>query len=86
MVASSLKSLASIPAFSGIYLPFWTFDSLTRADWKAEVGHTETERYYDNGEWKTRLVTRWRWESGHAEVNIDDLLVQGTKRVSAAIF
>jgi hypothetical protein len=46
------------------------------------VGHTETERYFENGEWKTRTVTKWRWESGHAELVIDDLLVNGTDRLS----
>ncbi len=68
MTPSSLKNLANIPAFNGIYLPFWTFDATTHANWRAEVGHIETERYYDNGEWKTRTVTRWKWEAELAEL------------------
>ncbi len=85
MVPSSLKGLANIASFQGLFLPFWTFDAQTRADWKAEVGHPETERYYDNGQWKTRTVIRWRWESGHAELPIEDLLVCGSNRVSVHI-
>jgi len=85
LTPASLRNAATPAAFNGIYLPFWTFDSLTRADWKAEVGHSETERYFENGEWKTRTVIRWRWESGHAQVRIDDLVVRGTDRLSARL-
>jgi len=82
MVPGGLKALADIAAFHEVYLPFWTFDSTAHADWKAEVGHIETERYYENGEWKTRSVTKWRWESGHTDLQIDDLVVRGTDRLS----
>jgi predicted RNA-binding Zn-ribbon protein involved in translation (DUF1610 family)/ribosomal protein S27AE len=82
MTPASLRQAASLAAFTGVYLPYWTFDALTRADWKAEVGHQETERYYENGEWKTRTRTVWRWESGHAQLQIDDLLVPGAARLS----
>lgn len=82
MTPSSLKNLAALGKFTGVYLPFWTFDAHTHALWKAEVGHQETERYHDNGEWKTRVVTRWRWESGQVKLWIDDLVVRGTERLS----
>jgi predicted RNA-binding Zn-ribbon protein involved in translation (DUF1610 family) len=82
MTPRGLQNLTSTTGFSGVYLPFWTFDATTRADWKAEVGHTETESYYDDGEWKTRLKTVWRWESGHVQLPIDDLLIEGTHRLS----
>ncbi len=85
MTPGSLKRLARVAEFTGMYLPFWTFDSITDADWKAEVGHTKTERYYSNGEWKTRTKTVWKWESGHAHLVHDDLLVEGTARVSAVL-
>ncbi len=78
-----LRNATKLAGLNGMYLPFWTFDSLTQADWKAEIGHNETERYFENGEWKTRTVIRWRWESGRAQVRIDDLVVRGTDRLSA---
>jgi hypothetical protein len=81
MVPAQLKKQAIVGSFNGVYLPFWTFDARTQADWKAEVGHTETQRYFENGEWKTRTVTKWRWESGHAEVTIDDLIIRATDRI-----
>jgi ribosomal protein L37AE/L43A len=82
MTPGSLRRLADMERLTAIYLPFWTFDARTLADWKAEVGHTKTERYRSGGEWKTRTVTVWRWESGHVNVDFDDLLIDATTRVS----
>lgn len=82
MTPSQLKSKAFLQDFIPIYLPYWTFDSTGAADWKAEVGHEVTEQYYDKGEWKTRTRTDWRWESGHAEVLFDDLLIPATSSLS----
>jgi Zn finger protein HypA/HybF involved in hydrogenase expression len=84
MVPKELRKLANIADFVPIYLPFWTFDAVGSADWQAEVGHTETERYYDHSDrtWKTRTKTVWRWESGQVEVPFDDVLILGTRYVS----
>jgi len=86
MTPGKLKRLAQVADFTGIYLPFWTFDATTAASWKAEVGHTKTERYYSNGKWRTRTKTVWKWESGHAQLDIDDLVISGTSRISALLF
>jgi len=85
LTPASLRQAAKSAGVNGIYLPFWTFDSLIQANWKAEVGHSETERYFENGEWKTRTVIRWRWEAGRAQVRIDDLVVCGTDRLSSRL-
>jgi hypothetical protein len=85
MTPNPLRRLARVADFVGVYLPFWTFAATTEADWKAEVGHTETERYYSNGEWKTRTKTVWKWESGHVRLNHDDLLVEGATRLSTLL-
>ncbi|MBN2547997.1 MAG: hypothetical protein JXB15_02475 [Anaerolineales bacterium] len=85
MVPAGLKTAAALENFTAVYLPFWTFDALTNADWKAEVGHIQTESYYENGERKQRTVTVWRWESGHVQLTIDDLVVDGTGRLSAVL-
>ncbi|MDI6694430.1 MAG: hypothetical protein QME21_05230 [Anaerolineales bacterium] len=82
MLPAGLSDIATLGGFTGLYLPYWTFDADLQADWKAEVGHTKTERYYDNGEWKTRTVVEWRWESGRANLHIDDLLTPGSARLS----
>ncbi len=82
MTPAELKSKAFLQEFNPIYLPYWTFDSTGAADWKAEVGHDVTEKYYDHGEWKTRTRVDWRWESGHSEVLFDDLLIPATSKLS----
>jgi predicted RNA-binding Zn-ribbon protein involved in translation (DUF1610 family) len=84
MTPAGLKRLGNLDAFTPVYLPFWTFDATSRAGWKAEVGHTRTERYYDASSktWRTRTRVDWRWESGNVQLNFDDLPVPGTKRLS----
>ncbi len=85
MTPSALKGKSLLTDFTGIYLPFWTFDSVMTAAWKAEVGHDRTERYYQDGEWRTRTVTDWRWESGAVRLTIDDLIVAGTGKLSSRL-
>lgn len=86
MTPKSLKQ-STVAGFTGIYLPYWTFDAVTQAEWKAEVGHQETRRYYDAGskEWKSHTVTVWRWESGRVREFFDDVLVPGTARLSRVL-
>ena len=80
-----LRNVRALQELTGIYIPYWTFDTRVDAKWKAEVGTERTERYYDDGEWKTRTVIDWHWRSGHVAVPVDDHLVPGTARVSRVI-
>jgi hypothetical protein len=80
-----LRDVRALQEMTGVYLPFWTFDADIHADWKAEVGTERTERYHQDGEWKTRTVIDWRWRSGRVRVSIDDHLVAGTTCVSQVI-
>jgi predicted RNA-binding Zn-ribbon protein involved in translation (DUF1610 family) len=79
MTPGSLKRLAKVAEFTGIYLPFWTFDANTTASWKAEVGHTTT---YRDSKGRSRSRTTWKWESGRAQLNIENLVIPGTSKVS----
>jgi Zn finger protein HypA/HybF involved in hydrogenase expression len=78
MVPVSLRGLAVSTSFTAIYIPFWTFDAIVEADWRAEVGRTERTGSGKNR--RTRTV--WRWESGHVQRAFDDLLTSGTRQVS----
>lgn len=82
-----LTQRARIAQFTGIYLPFWTFDANIISRWKAEVGYERQESYYDAGSksWKTRTRIDWRWEDGHIDVRFDDLLVNGSAKISKII-
>jgi len=65
---------------TGVYLPYWTFDTRVHAQWRAQVGYEHTERHYNAREkrWETRTKIVWRWESGRVELGIDDFLVSGS--------
>ena len=83
----SLASTAALQPFSGVYLPFWTFSAQVDAGWRAEVGHERSESYYDAASKtrRTRIRIDWRWESGKAEAEYRDLLVQGSAHVSRVL-
>jgi DNA-directed RNA polymerase subunit RPC12/RpoP len=64
-----LKKFADLGRLNGIYVPFWTFDSMTYTYYTGERGddytetetYTETESYTDSdGQAKTRDVTKTR--------------------------
>jgi DNA-directed RNA polymerase subunit RPC12/RpoP len=84
---AELAHSAIIQRFTGIYLPFWTFDADINAQWRAEVGYERQESYYDAADksWKTRTVIDWRWENGNVSLAIDDLLIVGSSRLSRLI-
>ncbi|MBN1180561.1 MAG: hypothetical protein JXD18_15235 [Anaerolineae bacterium] len=85
MHPSELRDVRALRELTGVYLPFWTFDTHVHADWEAEVGTERTERYYSDGEWKTRTVIDWSWRSGRVHLPVDDHLVVGTDRVSRVV-
>jgi predicted RNA-binding Zn-ribbon protein involved in translation (DUF1610 family) len=64
---------------AGIYTPYWTYDSDTRTDYTGQRGdnYTTTETYYDQGQQKTRSVTkiRWSYASGRVARFFDDVMV-----------
>ncbi len=82
MVPRELNRLARKAAYTPIYIPYWTFDAITQAEWKAEVAHTRQKRVYRNGRWQNQTVTEWRWEKGQAAVAFDDLLINGSQHLS----
>jgi predicted RNA-binding Zn-ribbon protein involved in translation (DUF1610 family) len=85
MHPAELRDVRALKGLTGIYLPYWTFDAHIRAAWKAEVGTRRTERYYSDGEWKTRTVIDWDWRSGRVSVPINDHVLPGTGHVSRVI-
>lgn len=85
MAPSGLKQLSRLAEFTGIYLPYWTFDAVTNANWRAEVGHTRTRRHHNGKEWREHTEIEWRWETGHVRLEIDDLQVEGTERLSQVL-
>ena len=70
--------------FNGVYLPYWTYDTLTANRYTGERGehYWVTQHYTDNeGKSKTRQVRKTRWwpASGNFQRFFDDVLVPATK-------
>ncbi len=67
---------------SGIYTPFWTYDSNTYTNYNGQRGdyYYTTENYYENGQKKTRQVrhTRWRSVSGRVNNYFDDIMIHAS--------
>ncbi|HEX2969266.1 MAG TPA: hypothetical protein VHO46_09175 [Bacteroidales bacterium] len=72
---------------TGLYIPYWTYDSKTSSDYRGEKGTdyktTETYTAHENGRavTKTRTVTHTRWTdvSGHIDKSFDDVLSIASK-------
>lgn len=70
-------------ALNGLYVPFWTFDSVTRSHYTGQRGtyYYETRTVTRNGQTTTEQVrhTRWTRCSGWVSRTFDDLLVLASK-------
>jgi predicted RNA-binding Zn-ribbon protein involved in translation (DUF1610 family) len=87
---SELKQAANLGQLNGVYVPYWTYDSMTHTRYSGERGdnYQVTETYYTkdaqgNNVAQTRDVTHIRWSSvsGSVEHFFDDVLICGTKSV-----
>ena len=81
---NKLKSYArQTEKLAGIYIPYWTFDSKTNTDYTGERGndYEETENYTENGESKTRTVTKTNWTNVRGRVfrHFDDVLIPASQ-------
>ncbi len=74
-----LRRVANAARLSGVYLPFWTFSARLDTAWKAEVGRKRT-RTTLSGQRKTEI--KWEWKSGRLDVQVTDMLMPGTSKVS----
>ena len=80
------KQSARPDAFTGIYLPYWTFDAQTVSSYKGEYGIDRTEHYKDkDGNTQSKTVTDWYHTSGIYRENFDDELVLATNRHNDSI-
>jgi len=73
---SAAKKQAKPDAFKGVYLPYWTFDSLTTSSFTGQAGYDHRVKRGDS----YVTETRWRPVSGVYQEFIDDQLVVASKR------
>lgn len=77
LAPGKLKNLYQEDKIQGLYLPYWTFDADSDADYTAMGGKHRTERYKDkDGNVQTKTVTDWYHTHGHVHYQFDDLLVK----------
>lgn len=79
---SKLKKGKISPKYSGVYIPFYTFDSETFSKytaWRGDYYYTYRTVKTKNGTRTERVRhTRWTFRSGNININFDDLLIVGT--------
>jgi len=85
---NALKHLANLGQLNGIYLPYWTYDSMTGSDYRGQRGdnylvpvtYTTTDAN-GNRVTQTRMVVRTRWTpvGGHVQHFFDDVLIYSSK-------
>ena len=90
---NDLKDIRKLQKMHGIYIPFWTYDCNTHAEWTAESGYYywETEWYttYENGKHvrRSRQVRKTRWvpSRGRRDDEFDDTLILASKGIDEGI-
>lgn len=85
---TELKQLANLGQLAGVYLPYWTYDSMTHTTYRGQRGdnYTDTE-YYTTTDEKGNAVTRsrtvirthWTPVSGRVEHFFDDILIYASR-------
>ena len=78
---SKFKKQAALGRFEGVYLPYWTFDTMTFCSWSGRRGdhYTETRGSGDNR--RTVRKTRWSRRSGSFQRFFDDVLTLAAQKV-----
>lgn len=92
-VPNALKKEELVSRLTGIYIPYWTFDSMTSSSYSAERGD-----YHYRNETRTRVVdgktetytervryTVWHSVDGHYKDVFDDILILASKRYDKAL-
>lgn len=76
------KESAKAKNFKGIYLPFWTFDALTKSKYRGEFGRDKVKKKADG---KTQVETTWYSVRGEHEEFFDDELICATTNHSQSM-
>ena len=65
--------------FNGVYLPFWTFDSMTFNQYSGERGERYTVQVGEGNEKRTETRVRWWPAGGSFQRFFDDVLIVATR-------
>ncbi|MFP4698202.1 MAG: hypothetical protein ACLFMO_05790 [Eubacteriales bacterium] len=71
-----LKDSYNSNKLTGVYMPFWTFDSLTQTHYSVRIGD---RHYRTTADGKRESYYKYRSKSGRHQKFFDDVLVSGSK-------
>lgn len=78
---NDFKRTAIDDRFQGVYLPFWTYDSLTFTKFRGERGENYTVTVGTGKDQRTETRTRWYPVSGSFQRFFDDVLVNASRNL-----
>ena len=80
---SKLRRMAAVENLHGVYLPFWTYDAQTIAQWSGEAGtyYYENVQVMVNGRMQNQRIqkVRYNYRKGTLKHFFDDVLVVASK-------
>ena len=82
---SRVKKNAGRVTMRGIYLPYWTFDTMTDSSYNARYGIVHTRTVGSGKNRRTETYTRWYRTSGRYSQFINDCLIKATVRHDNAL-
>ena len=82
---SSVKKDAGRVSLRGMYLPYWTFDSMTASSYTARYGIVRTRTVGSGKNRRTETYVSWYHTSGSYREFINDCLVKGSDRHDTAL-
>ena len=80
---SKAKKSAQAEKFSGFYVPYWTFDTLTDSAYTGQYGK---DRVVRDSKGNRRVHTDWYRTGGTLQLFVDDEMTYGTERHDLTIF
>lgn len=88
---NDLVQKAQNEGMDGVYLPYWTYDSETRTEYRGERGeHYYVEEEYTDSDGKTQTrrerKTRWYSAEGRIRRSFDDVMVCASKSLPQKLF
>ena len=77
---SDMASSAMLQKFTGIYLPFWIFDTKINANWRVSV--ESSDKFKIAGENNSQVEYKEGWVTGQTQLEINDIPHPGTNKAS----
>ncbi|MDR2921175.1 MAG: hypothetical protein LBV72_17655 [Tannerella sp.] len=79
------KAVLSPLSLHGIYIPFWTFDALTKTDYTGERGDVYYVTVGSGDKKRQERRVKWMYTSGTVRNEYDDVLINGTNTLEHSL-